>query len=312
MLLIMTRWHEDDLAGRLLKQQEKTNKGPSDKNYWHLISFPALAEEDDPLGRNPGEPLWPARYDLEDLEDIQNEMTGELGSYWFTALFQQRPAPEEGGLFKAEWFRLYSIKDDHIVYGPHYGESLPISALDVFTVSDTALTTKDHSDFTVVSTWGVHRDRQLLILLDLKRGRLEGPDIIPLIRKQGAQHNARVHWIEKSTASLTLIQHGRRDGLPIRELVADRDKHSRALAATPHFEAGHVLFPLHAPFMPKFLEELLQFPNAKHDDQVDVVSYAAGVCFPQYARSSRAPSLTRRPRSSPPGFGINAPQRLTG
>lgn len=313
MLLIMTRWHEDDLAGRLLRQQEKSRKGPSDKNYWHLISFPAFAEENDPLHRPLGAPLWPARYDTDDLQDIQDEMVGESGgAYWFTALFQQRPAPEEGGLFKSDWFKFYTIKDQNLLYGRHYEHSLTLNTLDTFTVSDTALTDKEQNDPTVTSCWGVHRDRRLLVLLSLTRKHLEGPDILPQIHREGAPHGAKIHWIEKSTASLALIQSGRRNGMPIRELIADKSKHARALNATPHFSSGHVLFPLHAPFMPKFLEELLQFPNAKHDDQVDVVAYAAGICFPQYSRVSKAPSLTRRPHKLPQGYGINAPQRLLG
>src|SRR5439155_14826587 len=94
IILIQTRWHEDDLAGRLLKEAE------SGGEKWDVISLPALAEADDPLGRKEGEPLCEERFDRETLLAKKAKM----GSYSFSALYQQTPTPVEGCLFKRGWF----------------------------------------------------------------------------------------------------------------------------------------------------------------------------------------------------------------
>ena len=98
IILIMTRWHEDDLAGRILHQIDQ-DKG----EQWEIINLPAIAEDHDILGRNIGEPLWPGRYDLNELERIKYT----TGSYWWSALYQQRPQPPEGGLLKRSWIKYY-------------------------------------------------------------------------------------------------------------------------------------------------------------------------------------------------------------
>ena len=93
IILIMTRWHEDDLAGRILVSE--------DKNDWTVISLPAEAEENDPLHREPGAALCPDRFNLNDLKRIKTV----LGNSYF-ALYQQRPTAPEGGMFKREWFEI--------------------------------------------------------------------------------------------------------------------------------------------------------------------------------------------------------------
>ncbi|MCB0018368.1 MAG: terminase family protein, partial [Anaerolineales bacterium] len=93
IILIMTRWGEDDLAGRILSSAD----GPN----WSVISLPAEAEQDDPLGREMGEPLWRERYDSEALAERRTV----LGINYY-ALYQQRPMPQSGGMFKREWFEI--------------------------------------------------------------------------------------------------------------------------------------------------------------------------------------------------------------
>ncbi len=101
IILIQTRWHEDDLAGRLLKQSADGGEA------WEKVDLPALAEDGDPLGRPIGKALWPERYSAEALEAIRRQQ----GTYSFSALYQQQPVPSDGGLFKREWFQ-------HIVSRP--------------------------------------------------------------------------------------------------------------------------------------------------------------------------------------------------
>jgi hypothetical protein len=93
IVFIMARWHEDDLAGRLIEHASKTPEA----DQWDVISLPAIAEEDDQMGRKPGEPLWPERYTIQALNQIK---AGEPTGYTWSALYQQRPSPVEGGLFK--------------------------------------------------------------------------------------------------------------------------------------------------------------------------------------------------------------------
>ena len=95
ILLVATRWHHQDLPGTIIERDKGRDK-------WEVLCFPAIAEEADILGREPGEALWPERYPLAALDDI----SAELGSYGFAALYQQRPAPREGGMFKREWFKI--------------------------------------------------------------------------------------------------------------------------------------------------------------------------------------------------------------
>lgn len=98
VILIMTRWHEDDLAGRLLREGDEGDD-------WSIINLPALAEIGDALGRDAGEALWPARYPEERLAKIR----AALGEYAFAALYQQQPRPREGALFKYEWIEAARI-----------------------------------------------------------------------------------------------------------------------------------------------------------------------------------------------------------
>lgn len=96
VILVMTRWHEDDLAGRILQE---------DGANWRVLCLPALADDtdDDPLGREPGEPLWPERYDAEALARRRQEM----GSRLYEAEYQQAPTPASGSIFRREWFRYW-------------------------------------------------------------------------------------------------------------------------------------------------------------------------------------------------------------
>ena len=93
----MTRWHEDDLVGRLLDPPDDTAEG----DEWQHIRLPALAEDDDPLGREEGDPLWPERYGADALAALRVD----VGPNDFAGLFQQRPVERGGGLFKSHWWR---------------------------------------------------------------------------------------------------------------------------------------------------------------------------------------------------------------
>ena len=123
LVLIQTRWHEADLAGRLLDEARQGGEA------WEVISLPALADENDPLGRPPGAALCPERYDVPALERIR----GVLGTYSFEALYQQRPRPAEGALFKRQWFKVVERAPDGLRWVRYW---------------DLAASTREQADFT--------------------------------------------------------------------------------------------------------------------------------------------------------------------
>lgn len=271
IVVIQTRWHEDDLAGRLITQMEAGGE------QWEVINFPAIAEGEDALGRVEGEALWPERYPLEKLREIERT----IGPYWFAALYQQRPIPVGKGLFQKEWERRYrETNDTYILQQPDGSVVIwPKSHCIRFSTMDLAASLKTSADFTVISTWAQTPNSDLL-LLDTRRVRLEGPDQLPLIQSVYISHRPAQIYIEKTGYQLTLIQTAVRAGLPILPITPDGDKIARALSASARMKMGTIYFPEYADYLqgPEgILDELYKFPAAKHDDFVDTLSYAVFV-----------------------------------
>lgn len=239
---------------------------------WTVLNMPAIAEEGDVLGRKVGEPLWPLRYGLEVLQQIKKT----LGSYFFHALYQQRPSPEDGNVYKRIWFRYARIEDGYIrLIGNGIVPDKFVSLRDCrrFGIADLAFTTKTSSDYTITSAWAVDQESNL-ILLDIERDRLEGPDILPAIKRMGDKWDVDYFGVEANAAQIAVVQAGKRAGMTIRALYADKDKFTRAQAASVRFEGGQVFLPDGHDQLGAFEHELLSFPNAAHDDMVDVTSWA--------------------------------------
>lgn len=266
LIVMHQRWHEDDLAGRILSRSGQK---------WDRIRFPALAEHDDPLGRKPGEALWPERYDVPALEAIRRE----VGTRSFSALYQQSPAPADGDLFKREWLDRCRYTSAGRELYKVAGVSVPLSSMRIFTTVDLAVSTKTTADYTVISTFGIVPAGQCLVL-NVVRARMEGPDILPAIRREVDLWGSSSVWVERTGFQLALIQDARRQGIPVRELIADKDKVSRAMPLTAAFEGGRIALPLSAPWCDVVERELLAFPVGAHDDTVDTLAYAIGVVLP--------------------------------
>lgn len=257
VIIIQTRWHEDDLSGRLLKEEP---------DKWAVISFPAIAEEEDPLGRQPGEALSPRRYDVKALEEIK----ATLGAYWWNALYQQHPQPLEGAIFKRQHFKYCTLSEGLYDLGT---KKVKHNDCRIFQTCDPAASTKTTADYFVLSTWAVTPDHDL-ILVDVLRSRLEGPDQINLFKQSYARWKPAYQAVEAVGIGKTLYQMLVREGLPVRELRADSDKVTRALPAAARMEAGAIYFMAGAPWLADFEQELLSFPTGPNDDQVDTLSYA--------------------------------------
>jgi predicted phage terminase large subunit-like protein len=267
VVLIQTRWHEDDLGGRILSHARDNGE------KWTVLNLPALAEDHDPLGRKPGDALWPARFDRDKLASVR----ATLGGYFFSALYQQRPTPATGGAFQREWFRRWQPTQHAGLIRLNDGVTNPtIKVADArkFGVLDLAFSTKKEADYTCLGAFGVDQDSNLL-LLDLYRGRIEAPKLTPLVRQFVERHKLAYVLVEANGAQLAIVQALRNAGITVRALKAETDKVTRSLTAQVRFEAGQIYLPTSAPWLAEYEAEMLAFPKAPHDDQVDVTSYAA-------------------------------------
>jgi len=298
IIILQTRWHEDDLSGWLMEEATKGNG-----EDFEIINFPAIAEENDALGRKPGEALCPDRFDELALSIIRKA----LGSKWFTALYQQKPRLDSGNIFKRHLFTYYNRAGGEILFD---GRSIPISNLRRFATVDLAFTEKQQAndpDWTVIAVWGT--DGEHLFLLDLIRFQEEVFDTVPGLRRAYAKWKLSEIYIETNGFGSKIINAARKGihgkAMRIKEVTADRDKVTRALAAYPYFEDGTIIFPLDAVWLGELEKELLSFPKARHDDQVDAIAYGplvggVGVVRP-FDVAGRSPSTvlesmrTKRP-----------------
>jgi predicted phage terminase large subunit-like protein len=267
MLLIMSRWHEDDITGRLKKLADTLGM------RIRVVRLPAIAEEDDVLGRRPGEALCPERYDEEALAGIRKD----VGPGPWMSLYQQRPVAQGGGMLKASWLRHWTSET---LNGETYYKLGDQYVLDEelwrFSTMDTAYTRNATSDYTVIATWGVApTDPHSIVLLNLQRRRVSHNDHAPMILDEW--ENMKPAWvgIEKISATLSVFDEVARKGVVVRWLTPDKNKVARAETAAAIMEQGRVWVPKDAPWMPDFIDELQSFPAGKHDDMVDVLTYAA-------------------------------------
>lgn len=280
MLLTCTRWHEDDLAGRLLKKAKEDPKA----DQWEVITLPALSEENRPdydIRQAPNLPLWPEKYSLETLEKIK----ATVSAYTWLSMFQQRPAAAQGIMFKRASFLYF---DDE---GPIYrlykdGDIKTIYKRDcvIFQTCDPAGTVKTKSDFFALATWAFTPEGDLL-LIDMFKTRLEGPDHIKFIKNNYNIHKPICLGFESVGIGKTTYQKLERIGFNVIDLKPDRDKYTRAMSAAIRVGERRVYFKRFAHWLNDFEEELLHFPNVKHDDQVDNLSYADYMLTEQYIQN---------------------------
>jgi len=266
VVIIMTRWHEDDLVGRLLAQNAT--------HGWRVVNLPALADEREPdiLGRRPGEALWPEHgFD----ETWAEEMKGRVGTRTWESLYQGHPTPQDGGLFRTSTFRRFRAAGTcYRLLTPEGERIYDHSQCRVFQTCDVAGSRKSSADYFVLGTFALTPGGDILVL-EILRERLEGPDQPILIRRKFQEWKPAMIGIESANMGLTLYQQVVRDGLPVIGLRPDTDKYTRAIPAAARYEAGAIYHRENAPWANDLEAELIAFPNGAHDDQVDVIAYAA-------------------------------------
>lgn len=286
IIIIQTRWHEDDLAGRILPEDYDFRSGiveARDGEQWRVISIPAIAEQNDVLGRSPGEALWPEWWPPGFLEQ---EKISQGPRNW-AALYQQRPAPEEGDYFERGWIRYY--------------ERLPLNCR-FFGFSDYAVD-PDGGDYTVHGIVAVTDDLDDAFLVDWWRENAASDEWAARLVDMAIAYNV-VAWYEEAgviaKAVAPLIdqeQRSRRRFFHRKAFPSSADKPTRAQSIRGFVAQGKLLFPQDAPWVADLVAEMLVFPTGRYDDQVDVLSLI-GRAMPEMIRTKprgSRPSATRKP-----------------
>jgi predicted phage terminase large subunit-like protein len=288
-VIIQTRWNDDDLAGWLQINEP---------GQWRVVNISAQAEsEDDPLGRKPGEYMISAR-GARNWEQIKTN----VGSFVWAALYQGHPSPVAGGLFKRAhlryWIKTLRNPQRHgLMRGARIdlgGRMVELDDCWRFLTVDLAASTKTSADWTVAGVWAISPDGDL-ILLDGDRKRIEEDSHWNLVRPLREKWAADVVFVESSMIKSTLVYEAGKVHVPVQELKADTDKVTRALPATVRAETGRLWLPSVAemPEVGTWVNELVSFPNAAHDDIVDVVSYAARVHAAHWLGQRDSESITK-------------------
>lgn len=278
IVIVLTRWHEDDLVGRIMNPAYV----PEDLAAgWHIVNLPAIAEASDPLGRVPGEPLWPEWYGLERLEEVRR--TNPRG---FISLYQQRPAPEEGSYFRKSMIKTYA--QDHLPKRLRY-----------YGVSDHAATSDPQRDASCFIVFGVDEHDDVWIV-DCWWGREEAltasARLLEMIKRWRP-----LQWFPANdnifkTFRPFLDKRLREEEVwcvidPIQEA---KDIEARAQAIQGRMDQGRVRLPQGAYWLADATAELLSFPNAKHDDFVAAMALI-GLALGRIIRASRPANTDRDP-----------------
>jgi predicted phage terminase large subunit-like protein len=315
VILILTRWHEDDLAGRL--------QAAEDGHIWRVINIPALADHDpekgetDPLGRKPGEWLKSARRrTVAQWEAIRIAR----GSRVFNALYQGRPSPDTGNVWKRPWWRRY----DRLLWSQHPDDpdAYRVDGFDEVIQSwDMAFKDTKGSDFVVGQVWA--RKGPDVYLLYQIRKRLSFTDTLAAFKavtKMWPQATAKL--VEDKANGTAVINTLKSKIGGIVAVNPTESKYSRASAVAPFVEAGDVWLPSKDVALfdaEELVEEAAAFPNSAHDDQVDAASQAlarllldgtGAQAWTEYIRRKAAGLALNQPTGDGDRLAIEAPPAL--
>lgn len=275
VLVILTRWHADDLAGRLLQEMKRGG------DQWEIIVYPAIAIHDEKY-RKEGEALHPARYDLDALEKIKRAM---IPRDW-GALYQQQPTTEEGSILKRTYWNRWQV-------------DRPPTCEYIIQSYDTAYSKSETADYSVITTWGLFypqgrmdehyvqidgiEDKDAifdgaeahLILLDSVKGRWDFPQLKEKAYELYSYWKPDTTIIEAKATGLPLAHELRRSGVPVQTFTPSKgnDKMTRVHAVSDLFASGYIWAP-RTSWADDLIEECHQFPAGKHDDQVDSTTQA--------------------------------------
>jgi predicted phage terminase large subunit-like protein len=253
IVLVMTRWSNKDLTGKLLANQKEAKA-----DQWHVVEFPAIMDH----GSKKATPVWPEYWKLEELEKVQATLpTGKWNAQWM-----QNPTAEEGAILKREWWMKYT--DEEIPQLQHVIQSY-----------DTAFLKKETADYSAITTWGIFYPNEdspaCLILLDAVKGRYEFPELRRLALEQYSYWKPETVIIEAKASGLPLTYELRQMDIPVVNFSPSKgnDKHARVNAVAPLFESGMIYAP-EQKYADDVIEECAAFPYGDHDDLVDSTTQA--------------------------------------
>ena len=249
IVLVMTRWNQKDLTGKLLNAQSKLKA-----DQWDVVEFPAILPSN--------KPIWPEYWKLKELEGVKASLSiGKWNAQWM-----QNPTAEEGSILKREWWRLW--------------EKPSIPPLQHIIQSyDTAFSKKETADYSAITTWGVfYPDEDSaanLILLDAMKERLEFPELRKTALEQYQYWKPDTVIIEGKASGMPLTYELRKIGIPVINFTPSKgqDKHSRVNAVSPMFESGMIWAP-DEEYADEVIEECASFPYGDNDDLVDSTTQA--------------------------------------
>lgn len=236
-IIMATRWATDDLSGRVIDSK------PSAK----VLQFAAINDD--------GEALIPELHPIEKLIETRDL----VGEYFWSAMYQQTPFVQGGGIFKNEWVKHWCV--------------LPVLEYRMI-YADTAMKTGQENDFSVFQHWGKGKDGKIY-MLDMIRGKWEAPQLLSQARafwdkcKNSNTGVLRKLKIEDKASGTGLIQQLNQSGVPVSGIQRSIDKTVRGYDASPQIEAGNVYFMESNPHLSDLLQELALFPKASHDDTID-------------------------------------------
>ena len=286
VVIVMTRWHEDDVVGRLTDPSNPCYSYEEAKK-WKVINLPAIAEEDDPLGRQPGEVLWPERFSLEFLEAQR-----QLNPRGFSALYQQKPTPDDGDYFQRDWIQLYDPA------------RVNIKDLRIFAASDHAVgKDKNKNDRTVLLIIGVDT-LQNIYLIDCWIGRAGSDVVVERMIDLIGMYKPIAWWAEKGHITQSIgpflfkRMMERNTYCTIDEVTPVSNKEQRAQSIRARCAMKKVHFPRGKSWSSEGIEEMMKFPAGRHDDFVDTLSYVGLKLLSQFG-----PSVHEEVRSDLPKIG---------
>ena len=287
-IIILTRWHPNDLAGRLMQTQDWQ------EGMWMHLDYPAIKTTgglkvsridlppDHPKYIKPGSgelskmspskrfvkeevehALWPERFPLSELKRRER-----LNPRDFASLYQQKPYIEGGNLIKSEWWRYYPTD-----LNPNTFQSLIIAA-------DTAFKKSEQADYSVAIVAGITADGDIYIV-NVERGKWDYPELrhrLITLNSLWRGRGLRALYIEDKASGQSIIQDLRREsGIAVVPYKVVHDKVSRVNGITPIIQGGRVFLPEAAHWLDTFIQECVAFPSAQHDDQVDALTIALDV-----------------------------------
>lgn len=249
VVCIMTRWHMDDLSGRLLNPEYAAPLP------WQVINLPLEAEDNDLLGRVAGEPLWPDRYGYDFITD-RKQYPRE-----YNALYQGKPTSSEGNLFKRHWWQFYDRATG-------ITDKLPFLCLSV----DATFKDSEKSDKVAIHVWGkLNAD---FYLVDRINARMDFAATLQAIRNMLKRHpRISLKLVEDKANGSAIISVLNREIGGFVGVNPEGGKEARAFAVTPYIEAGNVYLPREQ-MGQEVIEECASFPYGKNDDDVDAMTQA--------------------------------------